>query len=369
MCNSITTEYEKYINYQTKETLDLERVNKLKDNAMLKVMPDLWCKWNFEKNNELDLDIWGFTFKNSAKAWWYCDKCDDSYPQRIDKKTGGSGCTICAGKYVTPVNALATNRPDIASEWHPTLNGELTPHDVTVKSSKKVWWQCLKHKSHKWSAHITDRTTKTNSCPYCASRKLMVGFNDMWSTNPELASMLANPEDGYKYMQKSSIKVDWKCFECGGIIKDKSIANVNLHNVLCSDCSNAVSIPEKIMMNVLKGLKVKYVYNTSFEWSDRKRYDFYIPSMNIIIETHGSQHFNGSFGLLGGRSLSEEQSNDQYKYEMAIQNGIKEYIAIDCRKSGLSFIKNNILDSKLAQIFDLNQVNWLAIGKTCKVKK
>lgn len=38
--------------------------------------------------------------------------------------------------------SLANIYPDIALEWHPTRNGELTPYGVSAKSGKKVWWHC-----------------------------------------------------------------------------------------------------------------------------------------------------------------------------------------------------------------------------------
>ena len=50
---------------------------------------------------------------------------------------------------------------------------------------------------------------------------------------------------------------------------------------------------------------------------------------------------------------------------MAIDNGIKleNYITIDCRKSDLEHIKNNIINSKLNEIFDLSKINWIEIGQ------
>ena len=46
---------------------------------------------------------------------------------------------------------------------------------------------------------------------------------------------------------------------------------------------------------------------------------------------------------------------------MALQNGIKDgdYIVIDCRRSNKEWIKNNILSSKLNELFDLEKrINW-----------
>ena len=39
-------------------------------------------------------------------------------------------------------NSLAETYSDIAKQWHPTKNGELTPFDVTPGTKKKVWWKC-----------------------------------------------------------------------------------------------------------------------------------------------------------------------------------------------------------------------------------
>jgi hypothetical protein len=36
--------------------------------------------------------------------------------------------------------SLADLFPDVASQWHPTLNGDLTPLDVSKGSDKHVWW-------------------------------------------------------------------------------------------------------------------------------------------------------------------------------------------------------------------------------------
>ena len=42
--------------------------------------------------------------------------------------TGGTGCPYCAGRRVLPgFNDLATLFPQVAAQWHPTLNGPLTP--------------------------------------------------------------------------------------------------------------------------------------------------------------------------------------------------------------------------------------------------
>ena len=60
---------------------------------------------------------------------------------------------------------LATEFPDIAKEWHPTKNGDITPSDVTPKSKTKCWW--IGSCGHEWETQVYVRTTN-HGCPYCA---------------------------------------------------------------------------------------------------------------------------------------------------------------------------------------------------------
>ena len=57
----------------------------------------------------------------------------------------------------------------------------------------------------------------------------------MWTTNPELASLLANPEDGYKYTQRSDKNIDWKCPKCNEVI-NKKIEYVEINGLGCPKC-------------------------------------------------------------------------------------------------------------------------------------
>ena len=67
-------------------------------------------------------------------------------------------------------NSLSKTFPKIASQWHPTKNGDLTPDKVTYGSKKKVWWQCPKDINHVWDSQIKDRTRtgiRKRNCWHC----------------------------------------------------------------------------------------------------------------------------------------------------------------------------------------------------------
>ena len=66
-------------------------------------------------------------------------------------------------------NDLETLNPAVAASWHPTLNGTLTPEDVTTGSRHKVWWACPE--GHVWKAVVYSRARKQKTgCPVCAGR-------------------------------------------------------------------------------------------------------------------------------------------------------------------------------------------------------
>ena len=255
-------------------------------------------------------------------------------------------------------NAMLRHRIDLFDQWDFEENDKLglDVYKITISNGKSPNWQCTIDSRHKWKSRVADRATQ--GCPYCSNHRIMVGYNSMWDTNKKLASMLMNPDDGYKYMQTSGEKVDWECPECEEFIKNKQIAFVKNRGLFCPNCSDGKSYPEKFMYYVLKELELEFEWEKVFLWSDEKRYDFYVEYNNhkILIECHGKQHYEES---PRGRSLQEEQENDRYKYEMAIKNGIDEYIVIDCRESSLSFIKKSIINSNVFEIFE-NQgiINW-----------
>lgn len=186
---------------------------------------------------------------------------------------------------------------------------------------------------------------------------------NIFNTNSELFSILANPEDGYKYTCNSNKKVNWKCLNCGEIIVNKRINLVNYRGLSCPRCSLKRPYPERMMYILLSTFFKNIIVDESQEWSKQKRYDFYMPNFKMITETHGMQHSGYGYEGLSGRTLEEEQANDKLKYEMAIANGIEHYIVIDCRYSKFNYIKKNILESELNNLLNLSNVDWESIEK------
>lgn len=196
-----------------------------------------------------------------------------------------------------------------------------------------------------------------------ARKKLIVGENDVKTSNPQLANLFYLEEDKCKYTEFSSKKVEFKCDRCDSNVGLKRISDVNTYGLSCKYCKDGMSYPERFMTEILKQLNLDFEYNKQFKWSDKKRYDFYIKDMNLIIETHGKQHYNGAFVTMGGKDLKSEMLNDNIKRILALDNGIDSYIEVNCSESDFLYIKNSILNSELKNHLQLNDVNWEELNK------
>ena len=140
---------------------------------------------------------------NSKQSW----KCKKGHVYRVDPnhRVGqGGGCPFCSGRQVLAgFNDLATTHPEIALEadgWDPTI--------INAGSHKKLPWKCPA--GHNYESVCYSRTMAGNSCPYCANLAILVGYNDLATTHPEIAKE-ADGWDPTTVVAGTGVKKDWKC--------------------------------------------------------------------------------------------------------------------------------------------------------------
>ena len=184
-----------------------------RDNSLLLHNPEVANEWNYEKNGELCPE--NFAPNSSKKVWWKCSKGHE-WQSAISRRQSGSGCPYCSGRYIIKGETdLQAVNPDLAAEWHPSKNNELTPSMVSPGSHKVVWWKCSK--GHEWQSTIKNRNAG-NGCPYCSGRRILTGYNDLQSKNPELSAEWNYDRNGSlmpdNFTEFSNKKVWWKC-NCG----------------------------------------------------------------------------------------------------------------------------------------------------------
>jgi hypothetical protein len=197
-----------------------------------------------------------------------------------------------------------------------------------------------------------------NGCNVCSGKKVLKGYNDLWTTYPEIANLLKNKQIGHQITFGSHKKYIFICKNCG-CEKYMQVNNIIRRGLSCINCSDKFPYSEKFMANLLLQLNIKYEHRKTFDWSNNKEYDFYIPNTNCIIETHGEQHYKNIKHW--NIKLEEISKNDKYKEQIALSNKIKNYIIIDCKRSEYEYIKSTIIKSKLLKLlnFEDKNINWL----------
>ncbi len=127
-------------------------------------------EWDPELNGGKKLS--DFLPGSNKRGVWTCRKYGLTWMAQIKSRVmDGKGCPFCSGKRPVPgMTDLQTVRPDLACEWHPSKNGNLTPDQFTPYSGKRVWWMCSKC-GHEWPATIANRSLG-KGCPHCAPNRL-----------------------------------------------------------------------------------------------------------------------------------------------------------------------------------------------------
>ena len=152
-------------------------------NDLRTLRPDLLLDWDFESNRHVTPEQVG---PFSAKMiGWKC-RLGHRWKACVYSRGAGKGCPYCAGRKVLPgFNDLLTKLPEARLEWDAEKNGVLTPDNVSAFSHKRFWWK--DRFGHSWRASAANRCAGTG-CPFCAGKRVLIGFNDLASVEPEIAS-------------------------------------------------------------------------------------------------------------------------------------------------------------------------------------
>ena len=151
-------------------------------NILSEVHPELVAEWS-DKNLPLTPDR--ITYGSNKVVWWK-GACGHEWQTSVKARSNGENCPICSGaRVIEGVNDLATLKPELADEWS-SKNDPLKPTMVTTGSHKKVIWR--DKYGHEWTATVKSRALNGTGCPYCSHNKILVGFNDLASQHPQIAS-------------------------------------------------------------------------------------------------------------------------------------------------------------------------------------
>ena len=98
----------------------------------------------------------------------------------------------------------------LEQELHPGKNPTVDVTLLSRWSHKKIWWLCAE--GHEWEAQVANRSSG-GGCPYCSNKKVLEGFNDLTTLNPELAKEWHPTKNNFlkpeHFTLKSGKKVWW----------------------------------------------------------------------------------------------------------------------------------------------------------------
>lgn len=192
---------------------------------------------------------------------------------------------------------------------------------------------------HETAPHIfvnESSLTAGQGCPYTSGKRIYEKTS-IYSIE-RLRAYLVNVEESKTIGKNSKKKIEVRCPSCN-IIEDVTVRRFVKGNVYCNECSSNTSYPELFFSAYLEVKGIEFEYQYQLDDSLRK-FDFYIPSKNIAIETHGEQHYKE-----GSTWYESSNESDTEKRIYCKENNIA-LIELDCSKSEFKFIQNQIKDNK-----------------------
>ena len=173
--------------------------------SLARLRPDIAGQWDFPNNAPLRPE--DVTEHSNKRVTWFCASHPEPHTWTATvysrtKERHASGCPACSDSQkntkqsesavrtcpstqmhashiphcdeAVPVQSFPcwlVGAPELARQWHPTKNGDLTPDDISCGASHKAWWQCqglgpCRHQ-HEWQAKVSDRYKRNSQCPAC----------------------------------------------------------------------------------------------------------------------------------------------------------------------------------------------------------
>lgn len=297
-------------------------------NDLATCFPELADDWCFDMNDKLPTDI---VAGSNYNAYWKCNKGHIWRATVCSRAYSKTGCPYCNGKKViSGENDCATLFPHLLSEWDITLN-KVSLSEVKYGSDKVYWWKCKQ--GHCFQASVNHRTSGRN-CPYCAGKKICVGFNDLASLYPNLSSEwdysknTITPSDITAHSNKI---VWWKC-SSGHSWKAKvnSRTSNNTGCPVCNESHGEKRIHDYLVSNGLQFIPQYIFPDRCIQEGHPLKDDFALidsdQNVYATIEFHGIQHYVPIEYYGGSEGYKNTIQRDMYKTKYLSDHNIPQLI-------------------------------------------
>lgn len=156
-------------------------------NSLAAIHPNLSSQFDRKRNRGLDATT--LKADSRAKIWWKLP-CGHSIKERIQVRLSAPDrCTHCFRKQFPPIHVsriipLTQSHPELAVQWHETLNGDKKPDQFSESSTYRAWWRCIKNSAHEFQGQITHRVRSGSACPVCK-----LAGKSLAKVRPDVASL------------------------------------------------------------------------------------------------------------------------------------------------------------------------------------
>lgn len=204
-------------------------------------------EWAYDRNPEKPEELPPHSRK---KVWWRCGKGHEWQAALDSRVYAGRNCPYCSNQMIIPGhNDVATVAPEMLKLWHPVLNRDLSPSDVSPGSKRQVWWQC--QRGHAWRAPLYSIKAGT-SCPYCSGRKAIPGETDLVTTHSDILKLWSgrNTVSPTEITAGSHRRIWWVCEK--GHEWEAMVSSVAIDGCRCPYCAGKRAIPGETDMATMR---------------------------------------------------------------------------------------------------------------------
>ena len=259
--------------------------------------------------------------------------CSNEFMKRPhDIISKGSGCPYCNG------NRLAK----YTEQWVKTNTPAPYRYESGFKNmTTKCIFYCSKCESYFEQTPSRLINQKIYGCNCCRTRKKTQ--EDFLS---ELGEQCLKEYEILENYINIDTKIQFKHKKCNTIFKITPWSFIHKYNKkYCPICYYNKSKGEIIINNFLEENNIDYQKEFIFP-NSRKRFDFYLPELNICIEYDGRQHFEEIDFFGGKQGLLETQKRDKEKNAYCLKNGIQLFRIPYTEISNINQILSEILKEK-----------------------
>lgn len=181
----------------------------------------------------------------------------------------------------------------------------------------------------------------SKSCSYSSGLRIYEG-NSLWSIE-SIRNNIIDMEQAKTTAPKSGKSLMFKCSTDGCQHTKKMYVSTLVNSgYYCPNCSRSTSYPELFMIAYFESKNIEYQAQVPFDDS-RRRIDFYIPSLDVYVETHGLQHYEKikSENNTWKDAHKKTVASDIAKRKWCKENGYT-LIELDCSVSSFKFVRNSI---------------------------